>query len=72
MQTEDVIMKCLKVYRANSVTPLGDRGPLEIELPKEEVEILRSGADNFPGTVLITPSGSIRVNGVLIKEKSDG
>lgn len=72
MLAEDVIMKCLKVYRANAHTPLGNRGPLEIELPKEEVEILRSGADSFPGTVLITPNGSIRVNGVLVKEKSNG
>lgn len=72
MNAEEVIYKCLAVYHASVRTPLASRTPLEIELPPEEVQLLKEGEPNYPGTILITPNGSVRVMGVLVKEKTNG
>lgn len=72
MDIEKVIYKCLTVYHASARTPLGAREPLEIELPIEEVKLLKNNEGQFPGIILTTPNGTMRVMGVLVKEKTDG
>lgn len=69
---EQIIRSCLAVYHKEMVVPLPRRGVLEIELPAEERQAIIDHDGEHEQAIDITPDGSVRVMGVLVKEKKDG